>query len=90
MLFRLSQNAKRFIFDAYRCIWILFDELLPDNPKTDFAFRNSFFQPIGTNKPVVLDMGFHIVELERRMMFELFGILQYVGRNQEMTMRMFQ
>ena len=68
----------------------LFDEFLPDNPKADFAFRNAFFQAIGTNKPVVLDMGFHIVELECRMMFELFGVFQYVGRNQEMAMRMFQ
>ena len=34
----LVEMPKRFIFDAYRSIRALFDELLPDNPKTDFAF----------------------------------------------------
>ena len=67
-----------------------FDEFFPNNPIADSTFRNTFFQFIGTNEAVVFDVGFHVIELESRVVFEMFGIFQDVGGNQKVAMRIFQ
>jgi hypothetical protein len=63
----IKKNASFFEVENDAFLWTkrrLFDEFLADYPEADFAFRNPFFQPIGANEPVVLDIRFHIVELE--------------------------
>ena len=60
------------------------------NPITDFAFRDSFFQSVRADKTIVFDFGFHVVELTCWVMLEVFGILQDVGGDKEMTIGIFQ
>ena len=60
------------------------------NPITYSAFRDAFFQSVGAGETVVLDFGLHIIELTRRMLLEILGVLQDVGGDKEMAVGVFQ